>query len=167
MAVATSPAPPALDEASGMALKELRSHLRDSLRATGVVGSLTAQLRHRVISGLRAGRADGAAAGGLGGVTLEAAVPRPGGGELSARLCLSVVADFLRVGGLSHSYSVFMPECGGEASLLARVRTLSTRVCLQSEPRLLPRILWSQPCVFDLALALSRAISHDLPHDLS
>lgn len=84
----------------GLTESELREGLRAYLRSSGHVSSLTAQLRHRVLTEFGAVH------------TVRDSREEAPGCALRIRMRWSLIAEAMRCCGLQHSVSVFVAECG-------------------------------------------------------
>jgi len=96
-----------------ISLKDLKANLTETLRRSGVLNSVKAQIRREFIQGLTGGKASSSKETAATGSSVAAA-PGPGHTTLNDRITYSCVYNLLKNRQLHQTISVFIAECGLE-----------------------------------------------------
>ena len=90
-----------MTEQPNVSLKQLKSHLKDALKKSGVVDNVKAQIRKEFIANL---------------ATENGSMKSQKNFSLRDRAIFSVIYHSLRKKGFAHTLSVFAAECGFDRS---------------------------------------------------
>jgi len=96
-----------------ISLKDLKANLTETLRRSGVLNSVKAQIRREFIQGLTGGKSSSSKETAATGSS-DAAAPGPGHTTLNDRITYSCVYNLLKNRQLHQTISVFIAECGLE-----------------------------------------------------
>lgn len=97
-----------------ISLKDLKANLTETLRRSGVLNSVKAQIRREFIQGQRTGKASSSKESTAATGSSDTAAPGPGHTTLNDRITYSCVYNLQKNRRLHQTISVFIAECGLE-----------------------------------------------------